>query len=60
MQQDSADAASLAEYRLAIVAAEAVVFGMARMYQTRAQDVVPNVRVFRTMEEAGAWLGLAQ
>jgi len=41
-------------HRMAIVASEAVVFGMARMYQTMSGV---NVGVFRTIEEALAFLG---
>lgn len=44
-------------YKLAIVASEDVVYGMARMYEL-SQEAMGNVAVFREMEEAIAWLGL--
>ena len=56
---DSANASGLAEYKLAIIAKQDVVFGMARMYQTLTEGNVPNVRVFRDHEEAARWLGIA-
>jgi len=59
VQQDISDARKLEQYRLAIVASEDVVFGMARMYQTRTSSHLPNVKVFRTLEDAEAWLGRA-
>jgi len=43
--------------RLAIVASEDFVFGMARMYQMSTTDD-SNVGVFRSMEEAKEWLGV--
>ena len=58
-QQDAA-AAGLGDYRLAIVASEPVVFGMARMYQAHTADALSNVMVFRTVSEARAWLGLPE
>jgi hypothetical protein len=42
--------------RLAIVASEDFTFGTARMYQMRGED--GKVGVFRSVEEARAWLGL--
>ena len=43
--------------RLAIVASEDFMFGMARMYQMRGTD--DSVGVFRSVEDARAWLGLS-
>jgi hypothetical protein len=46
--------------RAAIVAAEDVQFGMARMFQSKAEDTVnPQVQVFRDMAAARIWIGLA-
>lgn len=53
---DAADTERFADYRLAIVASEDVVYGMARMYQMMT-DPNAKVRVFRSMTEARAWLG---
>jgi hypothetical protein len=58
MLRDAADAAALASYRLAIVVAHDLAYGMARMYQMLTEQSVPNVRVFRDMEEAKSWLEL--
>jgi hypothetical protein len=44
------------EYRLAIVTGQDVVFGMARMYQTLTDASRQHVGVFRSLEEAEAWL----
>lgn len=57
VQQDARDTRKLERYKLAIVATEAVVFGMARMYQTRTSKHLPNVGIFRSMDEAATWLG---
>ena len=46
-------------YQLAIVVAQTVAYGMARMYQILSEDHDPNVAVFRDIDEARAWLGLA-
>ena len=53
---DARHAERFAGHRMAIVASEDVVFGMARMYQTMS-DV--NVGVFRSIEEALVFLGQA-
>ncbi len=55
--QDSKDSELLKGYKLAIVASEDVVYGMARMYQTLTEKNVPAVRIFRDLDEAKAWLG---
>jgi hypothetical protein len=44
--------------RIAIVATNNVVFGMARMYETFMEGADVTVRTFRDMAEAEAWLGL--
>src|SRR5262245_10601393 len=54
--RDESDAAALASYRLAIVVSHQLVYGMARMYQLFTEQSVPNVRVFRDMEDARNWL----
>ena len=59
-QQDAADATTLGDYKLAIVASEPVVFGMARMYQARTSEALSNVMVFRTVSEARVWLAVPE
>ena len=54
--QDEADAPKLEGYRLAIVASEDLVYGMARMYEMQAETLPPSVRVFRDLAEAEAWI----
>jgi hypothetical protein len=46
-------------YRVAIVAARDVVYGMGRMLEVYREGTPGAVQVFRTMEEAMAWLRLA-
>ena len=46
--------------RLAIVADQSAVFGMARMYQTLGEHGPMRVGVFRTNEEAEKWLEAAE
>lgn len=53
---DGAEADQLAGHRLAIVTGADVVFGVARMYQQSADHTPQTIGVFRTMEEAEAWL----
>lgn len=55
---DASQASKLEDYRLAIVAGQEVVFGMARMYEILVEQHVPNVSVFRDYREAARWLGL--
>ena len=43
----------------AIVVASDVAFGMARMFQIIREDAPEEVRVFRDIDEARRWLGLA-
>ncbi len=55
-----ATGASRGEAKAAIVAAEDVQFGMARMFQSKAEDTVnPQVQVFRDIAAARIWIGLA-
>ncbi len=56
---DKVQSADLVDYQLAIVVSADLVFGMARMYETLTEDSVQDVGVFRDMEEAKAWLGVA-
>jgi hypothetical protein len=58
MMRDERDAAALASYRLAIVVAHQVVYGMARMYQMLTEHTVPGMRVFTDIEEAKGWLAV--
>ncbi len=51
-------ALGLGEYRLAIVVSADIVFGMARMYEILTESHDENVRVFRAIDEAKAWLGI--
>lgn len=55
-QHDATHAGTLERSKLAIVATEDVIFGMARMYPTRTSSHRPNVGVFRSLDEATAWL----
>lgn len=55
---DESDAGRMSSHKLAIVVSREVVFGMARMYGTLTQEHLPNLGVFRDMEEAKAWLGI--
>ncbi len=47
-----------ADARRAFVAASDLVFGLARMFEIQRADAPEEVRVFRDMDEARAWLGL--
>ena len=56
---DKDNSESARGHRLAIVASEDFIFGMARMYQIQAPEGhETGVSVFRTIEEARSWLGL--
>ena len=44
--------------QLAIVGAQPVIYGMARMYQILSEEHDPHIAVFRDIDEARAWLGL--
>lgn len=56
VRHDSVNAGRLPGHRLALVANADLVFGMARMYQQTGGHDDRGVGVFRTMEEAEAWL----
>lgn len=56
--QDAQDSDRLSGYRLAIVASQDLVFGMARMYEILTEKNALRVRIFRDMDEARVWLGL--
>ena len=58
VMQDAADAERLENYRLAMVVSKDAAFGLARMYETMTQHNMPNVKVFRDMNDARRWLGL--
>jgi hypothetical protein len=47
---------TLTPYRVAIVAPQDVVYGVGRMYEVYRERTPGIVQVFRTMEEALAWL----
>ncbi len=53
---DKEHAEKLQSFKLAIIASEDIVFGMARMYQSLTQPSLPQVNVFRNEEEAMKWL----
>ena len=42
--------------RRAIVAPAIAVYGMMRMYELSSEESMPNLSVFRTAQEADAWL----
>ena len=54
--QDQADGPKILGHRLAIVATDDAIFGMARMYQALTEKTMQNVRVFRDVGQAKAWL----
>ncbi|MHB1381937.1 MAG: hypothetical protein ACYCXJ_06915 [Thermoleophilia bacterium] len=56
MDGDSAELVK--EHRLAIVATEDVIYGMARMYQAQTEKAKPNVQIFRDLQLAREGLGL--
>lgn len=56
MDQQHAD--DQADFKLALVANEDLVYGMARMYQMSTGPNPQQVSVFRSVEEAEAWLGI--
>jgi hypothetical protein len=53
---DEHNAAALGSYGLAIVVAHDAAYGMARMYQVLTEHTIPNVRVFRDIDEAKRWI----
>jgi hypothetical protein len=56
VQHDERHAPEVKAHRLAIVASQDIVYGMARMYQSLTEQTVANVRIFGDIEEARAWL----
>lgn len=56
VEQDKKDAKFIASHRLAMVASDDVVYGMARMYQTLTESTMDNVKIFRDINEAHAWI----
>ena len=58
MEVDGSQSSKLQDYKLAIVAAQDVVFGLARTYGILTQRHVPNIGVFRDDREAAEWLGV--
>ena len=46
----------LGNYRIAIVTRSDLHYGFSRMYKAQVADVLPQVNVFRDMDEAQAWL----
>lgn len=58
LRHDAEHGTELHAHRMALVASEDVVYGMARMYQSQVERVVAGVGVFRDMNEAMAWLGI--
>lgn len=58
VMQDEEDADKLGSHKLAIVVSKEVAFGLGRMYESMTQNNMPNVQIFREMEEARDWLGL--
>jgi hypothetical protein len=59
VMQDAHDADLCREHRLAIVVSQDLAFGMGRMYEMMTSENLPNVGIFRDMEEAANWLGLS-
>ena len=55
---DAKQSSGLGAYKLAIVAAEQVVFGMGRMYQMLTERNLPHVAVFKDYDAAVHWLGI--
>ncbi|HLA90041.1 MAG TPA: hypothetical protein VJL28_06395 [Gemmatimonadaceae bacterium] len=56
---DGLHASDLGAHQIAIVVGTDEVFGMARMYQSVTEANLPGVQIFRDMDEARRWLGLA-
>jgi hypothetical protein len=44
--------------RMALVVAESLTYGLARMYSVYAEETRSEIEVFRDIEEACAWLGI--
>ncbi len=56
MKENGLLEAKLKDCRQAIVTNSDLHFGMTRMYQAMMSDIFPNIKVFRDMDEAKAWL----
>ena len=56
--QDQQDAELFKGYKLAIVVNQDFAFGMGRMYEMMTAANLPDVRIFRDMNEARLWLAL--
>ena len=56
VQHDAANLARRAGHRVLLVVPNDLVFGMARMYELMGSRDAGGVEVFRSMEEADAWL----
>ena len=46
----------MGDYRIAIATCSDLLFGFVRMYMTEIGETLPNVNVFRDIDEAEAWL----
>jgi len=49
----------VARIRLAVVVSGAAAYGMARMFQSLVEPVMPEVEIFRDLDAARRWLGAA-
>lgn len=56
VDHDNSNAARRSGHRMALVVPKDDAFGMARMYQLMNRKEEDNIGVFRTMEDAAAWL----
>ena len=56
LEQENMYADRLGEYRIAIVTGSDLHFGFSRMYIAGVADTLPEVQVFRDIDEAEAWL----
>jgi hypothetical protein len=56
LEQEKDDSASLIDYRIAVVTTSDLHYGFSRMYMSMMEEYLGEMRVFRDMEEAKAWL----
>lgn len=56
MKENQQLESKLKDCRQAIVTSSDLHYGMTRMYIAMMSETFPNIRVFREMEEAQAWL----
>ncbi len=56
MQENGVLKSQFKDCRQAIVTNSDLHFGMTRMYQVMMSDIFPNIKVFRDIDEAEAWL----